>query len=185
MRRFGDEGTGGQSFLEYEWKRGCTYRCLVHVRDDGDGMAVFTGYFHMPELGVWRQMGSFRINPGAHVAQLRGTYSFIEDWVGHGQARSGVYGPAWFKTEHGPWMSASGTVGTTAKMGAGGKNAATNNRYISKDGAHAGAVKIHSGGKATADLGLGPHTFEQEALCIPAILTDFPLPLADGSPAFA
>src|SRR5436189_133438 len=49
VRRFGGEGTGGQSFFDYEWKVGETYRFLVTAKPDGDTRTAYSGYFFVPE----------------------------------------------------------------------------------------------------------------------------------------
>ncbi|MBO5655505.1 MAG: DUF5077 domain-containing protein [Rikenellaceae bacterium] len=40
---FGNEGSGGQSFSEYPWKTGETYKTLVQITPDGKGRTVYTG----------------------------------------------------------------------------------------------------------------------------------------------
>src|SRR5205085_10027720 len=46
--RFGGEGTGGQSFYDYDWKAGQTYRLLVTSKVDGE-RTEYAGYFFVPE----------------------------------------------------------------------------------------------------------------------------------------
>src|SRR5687768_14422709 len=59
VQRFGGEGTGGQSFFDYEWKIGATYRFLVTARPDGDTRAAYSGYFFVPEKKQWRHLVTF------------------------------------------------------------------------------------------------------------------------------
>lgn len=42
---FGNEGSGGQSFLQYNWQAGTTYKFLLHGLPDGNGSTVYTAYF--------------------------------------------------------------------------------------------------------------------------------------------
>ncbi len=42
---FGNEGSGGQSYLKYMWKAGVTYKFLTRIRPDGKGNTIFTSYF--------------------------------------------------------------------------------------------------------------------------------------------
>ena len=83
VRRFGGEGTGSQSFLAYDWKVGHTYQLMVNVRPDEheSDKAVFTGWFRIPELNIWRLPASFKVRPQAVSKKLEGIYSFLEDWA--------------------------------------------------------------------------------------------------------
>ena len=72
---FGNEGSGGQSFMDYDWKPGTTYRTLVHVRPNGDGSTDYTGYFG-DENGNWHLLASFR-RPKTNT-WYKGAHSFLE-----------------------------------------------------------------------------------------------------------
>ena len=79
--RFGNEGTGGQSFFDYDWSVGKTYRFLVTARPAGDRTA-FAAYFYLPEKKAWKHLATFStISQGRG---LRGYYSFIEDFHRNG-----------------------------------------------------------------------------------------------------
>ena len=56
---FGGEGTGGQSYLQYNWKAGNTYKFLTRALPDGAGNTVYTSWFFAPEEGSWRLIASF------------------------------------------------------------------------------------------------------------------------------
>ena len=75
VQDFGGEGSGGQSFLAYEWKPGHTYRTLVHIKPEGDGNTVYTGYFG-DENGEWHLVASFR-RPHTDTWYTN-AYSFLE-----------------------------------------------------------------------------------------------------------
>ena len=49
---FGNEGSGGQSYLLYNWKAGNTYRFLTHIRPFERGYTEYTSYFYAPEMGI-------------------------------------------------------------------------------------------------------------------------------------
>ena len=51
---FGNEGSGGQSYLHYEWKPGERCRFLMGVRPDGKGNTTYTAYFfaHQRQPGL-------------------------------------------------------------------------------------------------------------------------------------
>ena len=78
IRRFGGEGTGGQSVMPFAWKDGETYRFAVHVRRDGDHRAAFTAYLHRD--GGWFKMATFSTLQTKGDPSIGGIYSFIEDF---------------------------------------------------------------------------------------------------------
>ena len=173
VKRFGGEGTGGQSYLAYEWKLGHTYQLMVNVRPDTQesDKAVFTGWFRIPELNIWRLLASFQVRPQAVSKKLEGIYSFLEDWAGNGCRRQGLWGPAWIKTDHGPWVQATNGSGTTTEQDANNRNV-----FLSDDRRRLGMT---TGGPALTDTSLGPYTCS----CIPSVLALNPLPDHDGAPA--
>jgi hypothetical protein len=75
---FGNEGSGGQSYLNYMWKAGNTYRFLVHVKPDGKGRTEYTAYFYAPELGKWQLIASFS-RPKTDT-YLKHPHSFLENF---------------------------------------------------------------------------------------------------------
>jgi hypothetical protein len=75
--RFGGEGTGGQSFFDYPWKVGATYRLMVSSKVDGK-RTEYTGYFFEPEKHAWKRLVTFSTVTGGK--DLGGYYSFIEDF---------------------------------------------------------------------------------------------------------
>ncbi len=97
--RFGNEGTGGQSFFDYDWKVGETYRCLVTAKADGP-RSEYAGYFYVPETKTWKHLVTFSTPTGGEL--LRGKYSFIEDFrrdrVSATQTRRAEFGPGWIMT---------------------------------------------------------------------------------------
>jgi len=104
--RFGGEGTGGQSFLDYDWKVGATYRFLVTSRVDGES-TEYAGYFRGPEDPAWTHLVTFSTITGGK--DLGGYYSFVEDFkrdkVSATIAREAHYGNAWVKLKDGGWKS--------------------------------------------------------------------------------
>ncbi len=103
-RRFGGEGTGGQSFFEYSWKIGETYRFLVKAAT-AENKTSFAGYFYLPETKTWKHLVTFRtITSGA---RLESPYSFIEDFRRDGKSatevRRAVFGNGWVCGADGTW----------------------------------------------------------------------------------
>lgn len=104
--RFGGEGSGGQSFLDYDWKVGDTYRFLVTAKVDGD-RTEFGGYLRGPDEKEWMHLITFSTITGGK--KLNGYYSFVEDFkrdrVSLTKQRKAHYGNAWVKTGRGEWQA--------------------------------------------------------------------------------
>lgn len=75
---FGNEGSGGQSYLDYPWKAGNTYRFLVHAKPDSLGHTTFTAWFYAPEDQRWRLIASW--SRPATTTWLKGLHSFLENF---------------------------------------------------------------------------------------------------------
>lgn len=76
---FGNEGSGGQSFLRYNWQTGNTYRFLLKGEPIENNYTNYTAWFYAPEEGKWRLIASFsrpKIN-----TWLKGFHSFLENFV--------------------------------------------------------------------------------------------------------
>lgn len=100
---FGNEGSGGQSFLVYPWKTGTTYRFLTEVKPDGRGSTVYTAWFGEKGSNDWRLIASFR-RPKTDTT-LRGFHSFLESFdpaFGY-QQRGASYGNVWVGDAAGKW----------------------------------------------------------------------------------
>ena len=104
--RFGGEGTGGQSFFNYDWKVGTPYRFLVTSAPDGDRTA-YAGYFFVPEEGAWKHLVTFSTTTKDH--DLKGYYSFIEDFqrdrVSATKPRVAQFAHGWVKAVDGGWVA--------------------------------------------------------------------------------
>lgn len=104
--RFGNEGTGGQSFFDYDWKVGETYRFYVTAKPDGE-RTEFAGYFFHPGKRAWHHLVTFStISQGRG---LRGYYSFIEDFqrnkISATHTRQARFGNGWVQTKDGQWVA--------------------------------------------------------------------------------
>jgi hypothetical protein len=111
--RFGGEGTGGQSFFDYDWKVGETYRFLVTAEADAkdDTRVAFAGHFYLPEKKEWKHLVTFStVTAKKH---LGGYYSFVEDFrrnrVSTTKVRRAEYGNAWVRTPKGEWKAVTET----------------------------------------------------------------------------
>lgn len=79
--RFGGEGTGAQSFYDYDWKIGETVRFFVQAQDtevEGTKFTDFKGWFYDNQRKKWQHMTTLR-TPTSGI-KLRGGYSFVEDF---------------------------------------------------------------------------------------------------------
>lgn len=117
---FGGEGTGGQSYLAYNWVAGNTYRFVTRARPDGAGGTDFSAWFFAPELGSWRYIATWK-RP-ATTTYHAGVYAFLENFIdtrGH-LGRKAEYGNQWARNTAGTWTeitSARFTGDATAANG--------------------------------------------------------------------
>lgn len=106
VRRFGGEGTGGQSFLDFDWQLGETYRFLVTARPDGDDRTAYTGWFFAPEKKEWKKLVTFSTLTEGQL--LKGYYSFVEDFrrnkVSTTKLRRASFANGWVKSADGEWL---------------------------------------------------------------------------------
>lgn len=102
--RFGNEGTGGQSFFTHDWKTNETYRFAVSAKPQGQ-RTTFGAYFFLNETRQWRHLVSFETETGGQT--LKGLYAFIEDfqrdYVSATRVRSADFGPTFVLTKSGGW----------------------------------------------------------------------------------
>jgi hypothetical protein len=100
--RFGNEGTGGQSFFDYDWKVGDTYRFCVTAKKAGD-RTEYAGWFYHPEDKQWLHLVTFSTLAEGHL--LDGLYSFIEDFkrnkVSTTLERRAQFGSGWIISNKG------------------------------------------------------------------------------------
>ena len=117
---FGNEGSGGQSYMNYNWKAGTTYKFLLHARPDGGNHTTYTAYFYTPEDGTWHLIASFR-RPATNT-WLKHLYSFLENFSPeHGdKERRVLFGNQWIQTDKGEWIELNKirfTADNTARKG--------------------------------------------------------------------
>ncbi len=104
--RFGNEGTGGKSMFEYDWKIGQRIRCMVKATVKGD-RTTFAAFFYLPQTKQWKHLATFQTITGGD--SLSGYYSFIEDFRRNGtsaqQIRRARFGNGWVQTVDGQWTA--------------------------------------------------------------------------------
>lgn len=168
VKRFGGEGSGGQSFYDYDWKVGETYRFMVSSKVDGD-RTEYTGWFFHPEEKAWKKLVTFSTITGGKP--LGGYYSFIEDFKRDREstthARRAEFSNAWLRTVAGksvPLAKARFTADS---------NPATNIDAFAKDGrftlATGGATKNdHAKLREIMETPTDPAAVAPEALELPS-----------------
>ncbi|TKG89039.1 DUF3472 domain-containing protein [Puteibacter caeruleilacunae] len=119
--KFGNEGSGAQSFLKFNWKAGTTYKFLLKAEPQGNEKTDFTAWFYAPEEGEWKLIASFR-RPYTDT-YLTGMYSFLENFVTEmgDITRKGFYTNQWmYDADSKSWVesvNASFTCDQTGRSG--------------------------------------------------------------------
>lgn len=113
---FGNEGSGGQSYLKYNWKAGETYKFLLQGKPDNNRATDFTAWIYLVDRGGWNLIASWkRPEISKH---LTGFHSFLENFNpnnGH-YGRRVLFSNRWVRTAVGDWLpieSARFTVDAT------------------------------------------------------------------------
>jgi hypothetical protein len=105
IKRFGGEGTGGQSMWNYNWRIGETNRFCLRATVQGEKTA-YAAYFFVPEEKRWKHLATFRTTTKG--SPLKGYYSFIEDFrrdtKSVGEVRRARFGNGWVKPVDRDWV---------------------------------------------------------------------------------
>jgi hypothetical protein len=114
---FGHEGSGGQSYLNYIWKTGVTYRFLLHGVPDGTDHTLYTAYFYAPEKERWLLIASFK-RPKTNT-WLKHLHSFLENFSPDqgDKERRVLFGNQWICTDKGRWIELNKMRFTTDNTG--------------------------------------------------------------------
>ena len=117
---FGNEGSGGQSFLRYPWKAGQTYSFLMRVHPNGQGNTIYTAFFYAPEEGKWRLIAKF-LRPKTDTWYTH-AHSFLENFMPEQGylSRTVRFANQWARTRTGKWVRPEAAVFThdaTARAG--------------------------------------------------------------------
>ncbi|SMO64194.1 DUF3472 domain-containing protein [Solitalea koreensis] len=100
---FGAEGSGGQSYLVYNWQAGTTYKFLTQAKPVDQNNTVYTSYFFDPNQAKWTLIASFK-RPSTHT-YLKGLHSFLENFDPNNGTitREANYGNQWVCDTTGKW----------------------------------------------------------------------------------
>lgn len=109
---FGNEGSGGQSYLRYNWKAGITHKFLIGAAPDGNNETIFTAYFFDPAKGYWMLIASF-LRPKTS-SYLTGLHSFLENFIPEqgDKTREVLFGNQWACDVNGTWQELTKAVFT-------------------------------------------------------------------------
>lgn len=101
---FGNEGSGGQSYLKYNWRAGTNYQFLLKGQPDGNGGTDFTAWFNDPAVNNWILVASWK-RPKTNT-YLTGFHSFLENFNADNgyMGRSALYHNQWVFTSSGNWI---------------------------------------------------------------------------------
>ncbi len=98
---FGNEGSGGKSYLKYNWIANNTYKFLVQGKPIDSNNTQYTAWFFAPEENKWFVIASWK-RPKTST-YLKSLYSFIENFnteTGN-IARMALYGNQWVRENGG------------------------------------------------------------------------------------
>lgn len=118
IKRFGNEGTGGQCLGDFEWKIGEPVRFGVTAVVEG-ATTAYAGYVWSPGADEWKHLVTLRTRTGG--APLRGLYSFVEDFRRDGRSphepRRARFSDGWVLTSEQAWRPLSRARFTASDAG--------------------------------------------------------------------
>ena len=113
---FGNEDSGGQSYLVFPWKSGVKYSFLSSAHPDGQGHTVFTAYFRESN-GPWQLIASF-LRPMTDTWYTN-PHAFLENFEDHQGylSREVNYNTPWVFTTDQRWIPLTQAKFTTDDIG--------------------------------------------------------------------
>ncbi len=105
--RFGNEGSGGQSYKLFDWKSDNTYRFLLKACPSENKSTDYAAYFFAPEKGEWELIACFR-RPKTSTYLTR-PHSFLENFITEMGpiSRKAFYANQWVVNTDGNWFELS------------------------------------------------------------------------------
>lgn len=100
---FDHEGSGGQTYLVFNWVAGNTYKFITRIRPDGAGSTLYSAWFFAPESNTWRYIATWK-RPTT-TAYQSGTHSFLENFIdtkGY-TGRRVLFNNQWGRNTNGTW----------------------------------------------------------------------------------
>lgn len=102
---FGNEGSGGQSYLVYPWEADTTYKFLIRAEPSkSTNSTTFTAYFGSTKDSKWILIASFTRPKVA--TYLKGLHSFLENFIPNSgdSQRMAYYDNQWICTKSNDWI---------------------------------------------------------------------------------
>jgi hypothetical protein len=117
---FGNEGSGGQSYLRYNWKSEVTYGFLLRGAPDGFNHTIYSAWFFDPATHKWILIASFR-RPKTNT-YLKKLHSFLENFEPEtgNVSRKVIFKNQWICDINGNWTElyrSKFTGDNTARVG--------------------------------------------------------------------
>lgn len=104
--RFGGEGTGGQSFRDYDWSIGEKMKFMVIRKDLNEKLKEISGYFFNNKTKKWELISKWKTH--RIKDELSYSVSFVEDFRRNYEsakvARAAAYGPVFAYTSENKWV---------------------------------------------------------------------------------
>ncbi len=154
-QRFGGEGTGAQSFFDYDWQVGKRIRFFVEATAE-ENKTAYAAYIQLPDGKTWKHLATFRTRSGDTTTStgkpMNHLYAFIEDFrrdtISATQIRRAKFGDAFVRDSNGTWLRLD-----KAKFTASGAD------WEAKDtidaGVSGGDFYLQTGGETTTHAPLG------------------------------
>lgn len=104
---FGNEGSGGQSYLRFPWQTDTAYGFLLRGHPIANNYTEYSAWFYAPELGSWQFIARFK-RPKTQ-RYIERPHSFLENFLTEtgDTTRKAYYHSQWFKTTEGDWLEAT------------------------------------------------------------------------------
>lgn len=101
---FGNEGSGGQSYVRYNWVAGQTYKFLIHGQPDTGEYTTYTAYQLPANETSWQLIASFK-RPKT-TTYLKSLYSFLENFTPEtgNVSREVEFSNQWVRSKEGIWQ---------------------------------------------------------------------------------
>ncbi|WP_430815304.1 DUF3472 domain-containing protein [Carboxylicivirga sp. RSCT41] len=101
--KFGNEGSGGQSYLKYNWKAETTYGFLLKACPSVNNTTDYTAWFMDPDKNEWQLIASFR-RPQT-TTYIKRPHSFLENFYTQmgNTSRMAYYTNQWVCNKEGKW----------------------------------------------------------------------------------
>ena len=115
---FGNEGSGGQSYLKYDWQAEDTCRFLLRAHKIENNYTNYTAWFFLPKEKQWKLIASF--NRPYTSTYIKRPHSFLENFMPNtgNIMRKAIYQNQWVRTVDGRWIAlnkATFTADNTAR----------------------------------------------------------------------